>query len=183
MIIKRFAVTLIIMATVLYGSIFVMSKQYGTPFFEEIVIQLNRMNEKFGGSPEVTMTKTVLKAIIENETPPDEWNRFILHASEYSPNDLFYLYKVWSVTVSLTLRDINKSYPILNTENENGILLRMRYGKTQPVLQFKFFKVGEDTLAMGLFYPVNEPPVSADLNNDKTIDAKDVRIARRLNRS
>jgi len=38
---KKFAFSLIVLSTIVYGSIFLMANHYGTGFFDEILIQLN----------------------------------------------------------------------------------------------------------------------------------------------
>ncbi len=55
----------------------------------------------------------------------------------------------------------------------------MRYGKSKPVVQFPFYKDKKGNMIAGLFFPINEQPLSADLNNDNKIDHKDVLIARK----
>jgi hypothetical protein len=177
--IKKFSISLIIMATFLYGTIFVMSKHYETSFFDEILIQLNRMTANMNKSQEVQFTKIILTAIINNEHPPSDWHRFILHSPEYDNKELFYYYKIWSVKAKLNINDINASYPIFTANSENSIVLNMRYGKDKPVVQFPFYKDKKENLTTGLFFPINAQPLNADLNNDKKIDHKDVIIARK----
>ncbi len=176
---KKFSISLIIMSTFLYGSIFFISKQYETAFFDEIVIQLNRMTASFNKSPEAQFTKIVLTAIINNEHPPPDWSNFIAHNLKYNHNELFYYYKVWSIKVKLSSEDINASYPIYSASNENFVVINMRYGRSKPVVQFPFYKNKKGDLVAGLFFPINEKPLSADLNNDNIINHKDVVIARK----
>ncbi len=176
---KKFAISLIIMSTFLYGTIFMMSKRYETTFFDEILIQLNRMTASMNKSQEVQFTKTILTVIINNEHPPNDWNKFIAHKPQYDNKELFYYYKVWSIEVKLNINDINASYPIFIASNKNSITINMRYGKDKPVLQFPFYKDKKENLITGLFFPINEKPLNADLNNDDKIDHKDVIIAKK----
>jgi len=55
----------------------------------------------------------------------------------------------------------------------------MRYGPSKPVVQFPFYKNDKGDLITGLFFPVNEMPLAADLNNDKKINHEDVTLARK----
>jgi hypothetical protein len=176
---KKFSISLIIMSTFLYGSIYFMSKKYDTTFFDEILIQLNRMTANFNKSQEAQFTKIILTTIINNEHPPSNWNRFIAHNAKYSHKELFYYYKVWSIKVKLNLEDINSSYPIFTSNSEKVMMINMRYGKSKPVVRFPFYKNKKGDMVAGLFFPVNEKPFSADLNKDKKINHQDVIIARK----
>ena len=177
--IKKFAISLIIMSTFMYGTVFFMSQRYDTVFFDEILIQLNRMTANFNRPQEVEFTKILLAAIVNNEQPPSDWNRYILHSPKYDNTELFYYYKIWTINVKLNLDDINRSYPIYTAINENKVVLNMRYGQSKPVVQFPFYKNEKGDLITGLFFPVNERPLSADLNNDDKINHEDVIIARK----
>ena len=176
---KKFSISLIIMSTFLYGTIFFISQRYETPFFDEIVIQLSRMTTNMNKSQEVQFTKTILAAIINNENPPSDWNRFIAHNPKYDNRELFYYYKIWSVKANLNIDDINASYPIYSASSEQHLFINMRYGKDKPVVRFPFIKDKDGNLMIGLFFPINEQPLNADLNNDNSIDHKDVAIARK----
>ncbi len=176
---KKFSISLIIMATFLYGTIFVMSQRYETSFFDEIVMQLNRMTANMNKSQEVQFTKLILTIIINNEHPPSDWNRFIAHNSEYDHKELFYYYKIWSIKAKLNINDINASYPIFTSSSENSIVINMRYGKDKPIVRFPFYKDEKENLITGLFFPINEKPLNADLNDDDKIDYKDVILARK----
>ncbi|MCK5686537.1 hypothetical protein KAJ27_20545 [bacterium] len=176
--IKKISISLIIMSTFLYGTVFLMSKRYETSFFDEILFQLNRMAASMNKPEEVKFTKLVLASIVNNEEPPSKWSQFIVHDPKYDSTELFYYYKVWSVKAKLNINDINSSYPIFSASSEKSIILNMRYGKNRPVLQFPFYKNEKGDMTAGLFFPVNERPLSADLNKDNTIDHEDVRIAR-----
>ena len=167
------------MSTFLYGTIFVMSKHYETSFFDEILIQLNRMTANMNKSQEVEFTKTILTAIINNEHPPSDWNRFIVHDPKYDNKELFYYYKIWSIKTKLNINDINASYPIFTASSAKSIVINMRYGKDKPVLQFPFYKDKKENLMTGLFFPINEKPLNADLNNDDAINHKDVIMAKK----
>jgi len=177
--IKKFSISLIIMSTFLYGTIFVMSKRYETSFYDEIVFQLNRMTATMNKSQEVQFTKTILSAIINNEHPPSDWHRFIVHSPEYDNKELFYYYKIWSIKTQLNINDITASYPISTASNQTKIVLNMRYGKDKPVVQFPFYKDKKENLTTGLFFPINQQPLNADLNNDEKIDHQDVILARK----
>ena len=50
----------------MYGTVFFMSQRYDTVFFDEILIQLNRMTANFNRPEEVAFTKILLAAIINN---------------------------------------------------------------------------------------------------------------------
>jgi len=93
--------------------------------------------------------------------------------------ELFYHYKVWIEKNGLTSDDINGSYPIFKSAKQHISILNMRYGKTKPVVQFPFVKTTDGALRSLLFYPINEPPFSADLNKDEAVDHNDVVLARK----
>ncbi|MCP4670838.1 MAG: hypothetical protein GY857_05990 [Desulfobacula sp.] len=176
---KKFSISLIIMASFLYGTIFFISQRHETSFFDEIVIQLTRMTTNMNKSQEVQFTKTILAVIINNEHPPSDWNRFIAHNPKYDNKELFYYYKIWSLKTNLNIADINASYPIYSASSEQSIFINMRYGKDKPVVRFPFYKDNKENLMIGLFFPINEKPLNADLNNDNQINHKDVVIARK----
>lgn len=176
---KKFAISLIIMSTFLYGTVFFLSRQYETAFFDEILIQLNRMSATMNKPQEVQFSKTILTSVINNEHQPSDWNKFIIHNSKYDHTELFYYYKVWSIKVKLNINDINSSYPIYSASSENSIVINMRYGKNKPVVQFPFFKDKKGNMIAGLFFPINVKPLSADLNNDNKINHDDVILARK----
>ncbi len=177
--IKKFSISLIIMSTFIYGTIFIMSKHYKTTFFDEIGIQLNRMAANMNKSPEVQFTKLILAAIINNEHPPSDWNRFLAHSPEYDNKELFYHYKIWSIKAKLNINDINSSYPIFTAKNAKSVIINIRYGKDKPVVQFPFYKDKKENMITGLFFPINDKPLNADLNDDDKIDYKDVILARK----
>jgi hypothetical protein len=177
---KKFAISLIIMSTFLYGTIFFISQRYGTSFFDEIVMQLNRVSSNMNKPQEVQFTKVILTAIINNEHPPSEWNKFIAHNPKYDNKELFYYYKIWSIKAKLNINDINSSYPVFSGSRKNSIIINMRYGKSNPVLQFPFYKDKKGNMMTGLFFPINEKPLSADLNKDNKINHEDVILARKL---
>ena len=176
---KKFAISLIIMSTFLYGTIFFMSKRYETLFFDEILIQLNRMAANFNRPQEVEFTKILLASIINNEQPPSDWNRYIVHSPKYDNKELFYYYKIWTINVKLNMDDITSSYPIFTASTEKKVVINMRYGQSKPVVRFPFYKNEKGDLITGLFFPVNERPLSADLNNDDKINHEDVILARK----
>ena len=176
---KKFSISLIIMSTFMYGSIFFMSKHYNTTFFDEILIQLNRMTANFNRPQEVEFTKILLASIINSENPPADWSSYILHNPKYDNKELSYYYKVWTIKVKLNMEDINSSYPIFTASNEKTVVINMRYGQSKPVVQFPFYKNENGDLITGLFFPVNERPLAADLNNDNKINHEDVIVARK----
>ena len=176
---KKFAFSLIVLSTVVYGSIFLMANHYGTGFFDEILIQLNRMTLNLSKKQEVDRTRLILKTILENEHPPASWNSLIARSRQKDHKELFYYYKIWSIKSKLSLKDISRSYPIFESNKDHYTLINMRYGNTKPVLQFPFFKNKAGKLVAGLFFPINEAPMSADYNNDKIINYEDVVLARK----
>jgi len=176
---KKFAISLIIMSTFMYGTVFFMSKHYETLFFDEILIQLNRMTANFNRPKEVEFTKILLTSIINNEQPPSDWNRYVVHSPKYDNTELFYYYKIWTINAKLNMDDINSSYPIFTASNEKKVVINMRYGPSKPVVQFPFYKNEKGDLITGVFFPVNERPLSADLNNDDKINHEDVILARK----
>ncbi len=176
---KRFAVTLIILSTFVYGSVFFLSMHYHTGFFDEILIQINRLDTGLFNKAEVRQSRQLLKTIIKNEYPPENWQAFIVKPAENDADQLFYHYKVWVTKTQLTLTDIEDSYPIFKSKKDKAILINMRYGNDKPVLQFPFYRTTNGKLLTGLFFPVNELPFDADLNKDHIIDQKDVLIARK----
>lgn len=176
---KKFAISLLIMATFMYGTIFFMSKRYETVFFDEILIQLNRVTANINRPQEVEFTKILLASIINNEQPPSDWSRYIIHSPKYNNMELFYYYKIWTIKTELNLDDVNRSYPIYTVSNERKVVVNMRYGPSKPVVRFPFYKNDKGDLITGLFFPVNERPLSADLNNDDKINHEDVILARK----
>ncbi len=175
--IKRFAITLITLSTLVYGSIFAFSIVHDTSFFDEIVIQLNRMSTNLNNNDEVQHSRLLLKTILENETPPENWQTMIIPPPGNDLNQLFYFYKVWSIKTGLTLKNIKKSYPIFKSEQNQLTIINMRYGKKKPILQFPFSKNNQGNLVSGMFFAINELPFSADYNKDEKIDHKDVLLA------
>ncbi len=176
---KKFGITLIVISTLVYGSIFFLSIHHGTSFFDEILIQLNRVAGNLNKKDEVQQSKFILKTIVENEHPPQIWQKLIAHNKENDHQELFYYYKIWTVKAKLSIDDIAGSYPIFE-KTQNGItLINMRYGKTKPILQFPFFRDNKGNIITGLFFPINEKPMSADYNNDNKVNDKDVILARK----
>jgi hypothetical protein len=175
--IKRFAITLITLSTLLYGSIFVSSLLHDTRFFDEIVIQLNRMSTNLNNMDEVQHSKLILNTILENETPPENWQTLITKPPKDDFDQLFYFYKVWTIKTGLTQKNIKKSYPIYKAHQNQLTIINMRYGKKKPILQFPFSKTSQGNLVSGLFFAINEMPFSADYNGDERIDHKDVLLA------
>ncbi len=174
---KRFSISLIVLSSVVYLTIFLISRHHETGFFDEILIQLNRISTNMSHEQKVKQTKILLKLIIENDTPPAHWNLFIDHNWKTDPNELFYYYKVWIIKAGLNLADIDESYPIYSSKEKEITKINMRYGPNKPILQFPFSVDKHKKLTTGLFFPINEPPFSADLNKDKFINEKDVRLA------
>ena len=176
---KRFSITLIIVSTLVYGSMFFMGIYYETGFFDEMIIQLNRVSIKFTKKQEIEQSKFILKTIIENEHPQDSWKGLISHNQIKNDEELFYYYKIWTIKTKLSLEDITDSYPIFEKNKNNINIINIRYGKTNPVLQFPFFKDKAGNLKTGLFFPLNEKPIFADYNKDSKVDHKDVLLARK----
>lgn len=174
---KRFSISLIVISSAVYMTIFLMSRHYQTGFFDEILIQLNRLNTSLGHKTEIIQTKYILKLVSENDTPTKQWYAVMRPGSKTDPTQLFYYYKVWLIKAGLTQTDINQSYPIFRMMKDDVAVINMRYGPGKPIVQFPFSKTGKDSFVCGLFFPINEPPFSADLNKDKTVDQKDVVIA------
>jgi len=83
------------------------------------------------------------------------------------------------IKAKLNINDINASYPIFTSSSENSIVINMRYGKDKPIVRFPFYKDEKENLITGLFFPINEKPLNADLNDDDKIDYKDVILARK----
>lgn len=176
---KKFAITLIVLSTLIYGTIFLMAQRYGTGFFDEIIIQVNRMAINLSKNQEVTLSKLILKTILENEHPPDFWHSLIARSQKNDHKELFYHYKIWTLKTKLSIKDISRSYPTFQSQKDSFTIINMRYGKIKTVLQFPFLKDKAGNLIVGLFFPINETPFSADYNNDKIINYEDVVLARK----
>ena len=176
---KRFGITLIVLTTIVYGSIFIMGQYYGTGFFDEMLIQINRLSASFNSKAEVNQSKLILTTIMENEHPPESWKGLIAHNPQNNSKELFYYYKIWTIKTKLSLKDVKDSYPIFAITKNNIISINMRYGKSKPVVKFPFFRDADGNLLTGLFFPINEQPMSADLNKDKKINHDDVVVARK----
>ncbi len=177
---KRFSITLIILSTIVYGSMFFLGRYHGTGFFDEILVQLNRVSITFSKKLEIERSKFILKTIIESEHPQDSWKGLIVHNQIKADDELFYYYKVWTIQAKLTLEDISSSYPIFEKTNNNINIINFRYGREKPVLQFPFFRDRAGNLRTGLFFPLNEKPISADYNKDNKVNHKDVLLARKV---
>ncbi|MCF6247021.1 MAG: hypothetical protein L3J69_06630 [Desulfobacula sp.] len=176
---KKFGITLIIISTLVYGSIFFLSMHHETSFFDEILIQLNRAAGNLNKKDEIQQSKFILKTIIENDHPPQIWKNLIAHNPQNDNEELFYYYKIWTIRTKLSMDDIAGSYPIFE-KTKNGIThINMRYGKDKPVLQFPFFRNNAGNLVTGLFFPINERSMSADYNKDNKVNYKDVILARK----
>jgi len=180
--IKKFAISLIILSSLVYGGMFLMAKQHGTGFFDEMLIQMNRMATSMGHRDEVTQSKLILATILKNEHPPANWDRIIEHNQQNDHNELFYYYKIWTIKTGLQMEEIKGSYPIFKSSKNNVIFINMRYGKKKAILQFPFTRDNNGNLITGLFFPINERPLSADFNNDNTINHEDVDLARKSNK-
>lgn len=176
--IKRFAITLITLSSLVYGSIFYLSVVHDTKFFDEILMQINRMTTHLSDMELVGQSKFVLQTIINAEHPPENWPTLIVHNQEKDHDQLFYFYKVWSLKTGLTQKDINRSYPIFKARNSQLTIINMRFGKKKMVLQFPFSKAPDGTIVTGLFYALNELPFSADLNKDNQVNHQDVLLAK-----
>ena len=176
---KRFSITLIVVSTIVYGSMFFMGIYYGTGFFDEILAQVNRVSITFSKKQEIKQSKFILKTIIENEHPQKSWKGLIAHNQIKDDEEVFYYYKIWSIKTKLSHKDITDSYPIFEKVKNNINIINIRYGKEKPVLQFPFFKDKAGNLKTGLFFPLNEKPISADYNKDNKVDHKDVLLARK----
>ncbi|MBU2630975.1 MAG: hypothetical protein KKE61_20360 [Proteobacteria bacterium] len=176
---KSFGVTLIILSTIVYGSIFFLANQYQTSFFDEMLIQLNRITTSSSKKQEISQSKLILRTILENEHPPADWANLIVRSEQTDHEQLFYHYKIWTIKTKLGIEDITDSYPVFESKSDNITVINMRYGKTKPVLQFPFFKDKKGNLITGLFFPINEKPLSADYNNDNKINHEDVMLARK----
>lgn len=174
---KRFAITLIVMSTTLYGSIFALSMVHGTGFFDEIIIQLNRVTANLSSMDEIQQSRLILNTILENEQPPETWQTLIIKPPDKDLDQFFYFYKVWTIKKGLTPKNIKGSYAIFKTEQNQVTMINMRYGKNKPVLRFSFSRTKQGQLKSGLFFAINELPFSADLNKDNTVDRKDVLLA------
>lgn len=177
--IKRFALTLIGMSTFIYGCIFYLSFVHDTKFYDEILIQINRMTANMSYMDEVQQSKFILKTIIDNEHPPENWEQLIVHNQQKDNQQLFYFYKVWTLKIGLTHKDVKKSYPIFSSSQNQLSIINMRYGKKKLVLQFPFSKTPDGKIITGLFYAINELPFSADFNKDNRVDHKDVLLAQK----
>ena len=177
--IKRFAWTLIAIASLVYGGIFALSRYYETSFFDEILMQLNRLNAHAFSMKEVQQSKLLIRTIIENDHPPAAWPAMIVRGEKKDHRQLFYYYKVWTLKSKLTTADVKKSYPIFKASQEQFTILNIRFGRYKPVVQFPFFTDAGSNLVCGLFFPINEPPFSSDLNKDGQVDQEDVAIARK----
>ncbi len=175
---KRFSISLIILSSIIYLTIFLISRHHETGFFDEILIQLNRISTNMNHEKKVKQTKLVLNLILNHETPPDQWRFIVDHNWKTDPNELFYYYKVWMIKTGLTSADIDASYPIYNTKEDQVTKINMRYGPDKSILQFPFSVDKKKNLITGLFFPINEPPFSADLNGDKFINHLDVSLAK-----
>ena len=176
---KRFSITLIVLSTLVYGSVFIMSKYHGTGFFEEVLMQMNRLETGFGNKIEVRQSKALLSSILESEAPPENWDRLIVPDKKTKHQELFYHYKVWTIKIGLTQAEVRKSYPIYKSRQQNMTIINMRYGRQKTIVQFPFFRDSSNQIVTGLFFPVNELPFSADLNKDGAIDHRDVTIAKK----
>ena len=174
---RRFAFTLIALTTIVYGSVFLLAKHHGTGFFDEILIQMNRFSASLANKAEINQSKFILKLIMDNEHPPDNWKTLISGKEKSDTVTLFYHYKTWLTQSGLTHEDVAGSYPIFKSSTNQLIILNMRYGKNKPVLQFPFLASKDNGLITGLFFPVNELAFSADLNKDGKIDHQDVELA------
>ena len=176
---RKFAISLIIISTIVYGYIFLVSKQYGTGFFDEILYQMNRMAVLLANNQEVVQTKRILSAVLTNEHPPKKWKGLIARSQEKDHLELFYHYKIWTLKTGLRMEDIAGSYPIHKFNKEMFTVINMRYGNTQPTLQFPLFRDKTGKIVSGLFFPLGEPPVDVDYNNDNIISYEDVVLARK----
>ncbi len=128
---KSFSISLIVLSSIVYLTIFLISRHHETGFFDEILIQVNRISTNMNHEEKIKQSKTVLKLILENETPPDQWNLIILQNWKTDPNELFYYYKVWIIKTDLTLADIDESYPIYSsTENQITKIKLSQNGQT-----------------------------------------------------
>ncbi len=171
---KKFSISLIILSTIIYGSVFATAKYHDTSFFDEMLIQLNRAAISISKKQEIAQSKFILQTIIENEHPPQIWDTLISHNPENDDTQLFYYYKIWTIKTKLNTKDIKDSYPIFESSKNNITMINMRYGKNKPIVQFPFFRDKDTTLNTGLFFPINATPISADYNNDNKVNYDDI---------
>lgn len=177
---KRFSITLIVVSTLVYGGVFFMAFHHDTGFFEEMLIQINRFDAGTTRKAHVKLSKMILMEVLDNEHPTKTWFSMIAPEPGRNDTELFYHYKVWSEKTGLTSADIKGSYPIYKTGQQHISIINMRYGKAKPVVQFPFVKTTDGNLRSLLFYPINEPPFSADLNKDQAVNHHDVILARKM---
>lgn len=180
MFMRRFAITLIIISTSIYGSVFFLAKQHGTGFFDEILMQLNRLTIGISNKLEVEQSKIILLTILKNDHPPETWRSLIIHNQNNDHNELFYYYKIWLIKSGLSINHIARSYPIFRSKQNNLTIIKMRYGSNKPVIQFPFSKNSKGILTTGLFFPLNETSILADLNKDNKVNAQDVMRAKKI---
>jgi hypothetical protein len=92
---------------------------------------------------------------------------------------VLYHYKLWTSKAKRSHAEISDFYPIYLSRADNMMLINMRYGKNRPVLQFPFFKDKAGNVITGLFFTINEKPMSADDNKDSKVNHEDVILARK----
>ncbi len=176
---KRFSITLIVISTLVYGGVFFMAFYHDTGFFEEMLIQINRIDAGTTRKAHVKLSKMIFMEVLDNEHPTKTWFSMIAPKPGRNDTELFYHYKVWCERTGLTPGEISGSYPIFKSAQQHIAIINMRYGKAMPVVQFPIVKITDGTLRSLLFYPINEPPFSADLNKDQVVDHQDVILARK----
>ncbi len=176
---KKFAITMICIASLLYGTTFLISRSNNTNFFEEINCQLMRLQGKFHYSKQVDHSKKILATVLNNEIPPSLWQSLLeerLH--EYS-DKAFYFFKIWLIEAQLTESDIDAAYPIFIATGGDAINMKLRFPGTDHVLQFNIYDNDKEQVVSGLIFPVNNNNFSADYNNDESIDYQDALLARK----
>jgi hypothetical protein len=175
---KKFAITLICLTTILYGSILSISISNETRFFQEINYQLVRAQGKLKYDLQVSHMKDLLKAVFDNDAPPPEWDSYLEDSLKEFSTKAFYFFKVWLIESNISQDDIADSYLIFIAQSGDKQILDLRFPSQGYVLQFNIYANSSGQPVSGLFFPKKNREFSADYNNDSFVNYQDVVLAR-----
>ena len=113
-----------------------------------------------------------------NEQPPKNWQTLVGSRSNRFGDGLFYFFKVWFTESGVTTQDIKKSYPIFAFKNNDKVMFELRYGYSNPTIQFTIVTTQDNKMKADFVFPLNNCLFNADYNNDDILDEKDVTLAK-----
>jgi hypothetical protein len=128
---------------------------------------------------EISFIKELLQHTINEEHPSPRWYNKIGESLSRSPDESFYVLKVWFIESGISTKDIQQAYPLVIWKDEYAIRISLKYSPVHPCLNFNIFKGKNNLLKADAFFPLNNCLFSADYNKDDEVDYADVIAARK----